>query len=197
MNVQTPLSGFQDQAFDSNKVFRTVLDVLSRPGKVVSMDLNLSTPAGLNKVATAFVLALADMETPVWISPDLNSNQIAQHIRFHTGAPITETPEKALFAITTMQSDLSFLDKLNYGTPEMPDQSATVIVLLDGFEGEDALTLSGPGIKDTADLSLNPLPQEFLSRIKGNARLFPCGIDFIFTTNTEIAALPRSTRIEA
>lgn len=197
MNVQSPLTGFQNQAFESNHIFRLALEVLSRPGKVMPVDVAIPAPAGLNKTTTAFILALADMETSIWICPDIKTDQLARHIGFHTGATVTADPSKAQFAITSVKSDLSVIDKLHSGTSEMPHQSATLIVMLDSFEGSRPLTLTGPGVKGSIDLSPDPLPDELLSRIKSNARLFPCGIDFIFATDTEMAGLPRTTRMEA
>jgi len=51
-------------------------------------------------------------------------------------------------------------------------------------------TLSGPGIKDTASLSLPDC-----AAFQANAMLFPLGLDFIFTCADRLAALPRTTRV--
>ena len=50
--------------------------------------------------------------------------------------------------------------------------------------------LSGPGIRDSAALSLPELDMF----VRNNA-LFPLGLDFYFTCGDRVAALPRSTRI--
>jgi alpha-D-ribose 1-methylphosphonate 5-triphosphate synthase subunit PhnH len=75
------------------------------------------------------------------------------------------------------------------GTSEYPDRSATLIVECMGLRPEGT-TLTGPGIRDTANLSL-PETQAF----QDNATLFPLGLDFFFTCGDRIAALPRSTKV--
>jgi len=59
----------------------------------------------------------------------------------------------------------------------------------------DALTASGaslrgPGIKASAQLSL---PET--AAFQANARRFPLGVDFVFTSGTALAALPRTTEV--
>ena len=51
--------------------------------------------------------------------------------------------------------------------------------------------LTGPGIKGTARLSL-PETAAFAA----NQALFPLGFDCFLTAGTEVAGLPRSTRVE-
>jgi alpha-D-ribose 1-methylphosphonate 5-triphosphate synthase subunit PhnH len=52
--------------------------------------------------------------------------------------------------------------------------------------------LRGPGIKDTAALQL---PE--IRAFQDNAKLFPLGLDFYFTAGDQLAALPRTTKVEA
>ena len=192
----TPLSGFTNLAFESNHVFRNILEALSRPGKVMTSQLGLKAPETLNSSATAFLLALADMETPVWLSPDIRSPQAIDHLKFHTGCPIVSDCKDATFAVVSAGSDFSFLISLPIGSSEQPHQSATLIVMIDDFEGPIPLTLTGPGIEFTHTLSPNPLPHSLLVWAQANQRLFPCGVDIVFATPSSLAALPRTTMIE-
>ncbi|MFT6558927.1 phosphonate C-P lyase system protein PhnH [Sneathiella sp.] len=194
--VSAPLPGLENKAFSSNRIFRDVLEALSRPGIVVTAPENLECPAPINRSATGVLLALADMDTPVWFSPDIRNQQIEQHFQFHTGCPLTKQASEASFAVTHASSDLSFLKSLNTGTPENPHLSATLIVMVDGFNGSTPLSLSGPGIQTKHQLSLHPHPQALIQWAQTNQRLFPCGVDVIFASDTSLAALPRSTQIE-
>jgi len=191
-----PLPGLDNKTFAANKIFRDVLEALSRPGTVVPALENLETPTGLNKAATGFLLSLADMETPVWFSPELATEQVKKHVRFHTGCPMTTNPAEAAFAVAHHSSDFSFLNRLSIGSAEMPHQSATLIIMVDGFTGPRPMTLTGPGIKAKQTLSPDPLPEDLILWAQANQRLFPCGVDLIFTTSTSLAALPRTTHIE-
>ncbi|MEP3245678.1 MAG: phosphonate C-P lyase system protein PhnH [Sneathiella sp.] len=195
-NAPTLLTGLENPAFASSQIFRDVLEALSRPGTVVPAPDTLETPGKLNRAATGFLLALADMETPVWISPDLRDEQTDKYLRFHTGCPLTDNCSDAAFAVAHHSSDFSFLSSLAVGSSEMPHQSATLIVMVDGFTGPTAMTLTGPGIQSKATLSPNPIPDVLVHWAQANQRLFPCGVDLIFAASSSLAALPRTTRIE-
>jgi len=75
------------------------------------------------------------------------------------------------------------------GTSEYPDRSATLIVECSELAASGA-TLTGPGIEETATLSL---PE--LEAFQANRTLFPLGLDFILTCGERLAALPRSTEV--
>ena len=75
------------------------------------------------------------------------------------------------------------------GTSEYPDRSATLIVESADLSATGA-TLTGPGIKTMAGLSL-PEVEAF----RFNRGLFPLGMDFIFTCGDRVAALPRTTEV--
>ncbi len=198
MNVMTdaaPLSGFTNQATDSNRVFRAALEAMSRPGKIVQAP-EFATPKGLNSAATSVLLALADVDTPIWIHPTISNDEILSHLRFHTGAEITKDISKAAFAIASAGSEADYLNHLSLGTPEMPHMSATLILLVNEFTEAPSMTLSGPGIKDKETLGVTPLPEGFLEWAQANQRLFPCGVDTFFASASSLAALPRSSKIE-
>jgi alpha-D-ribose 1-methylphosphonate 5-triphosphate synthase subunit PhnH len=89
--------------------------------------------------------------------------------------------------------DFTPLSAFPVGSAEYPDRSTTLIteVGLLGREGSNACRLTGPGIQDFSTLCL-PDP----ALMQANAALFPLGLDFILTSESSVAALPRSTRIE-
>jgi len=195
MTEAAPLSGFTNQATESNHIFRAALEVMSRPGKIMPMP-DIPTPKDLNSAATCILLALADVDTPIWIDPAVRNDEILSHLRFHTGAEITDDIGKAAFAIASASSESDYLNQLPLGTPEMPHTSATLILLVDDFNDTSAMTLSGPGIKDKETLGVTPLPHGFLVWAQANQRLFPCGVDTFFASARSLAALPRSCNIE-
>ena len=70
-----------------------------------------------------------------------------------------------------------------------PDRSATLVVEVECLEATGA-TLTGPGIRDSAYLSL---PET--AAFQTNSALFPLGLDFFFTCGDRIAGLPRTTEV--
>ncbi|MGJ8556429.1 MAG: phosphonate C-P lyase system protein PhnH, partial [Sulfitobacter geojensis] len=133
------------------------------------------------------LLTLCDTETPVYLAGDMDCDAVRAWLSFHTGAPIVG-PAHCMFAVGTWHALLP-LSVYPIGTSEYPDRSATLIVACDELSATGA-TLTGPGIKDQATLSL-PEVESF----QANRSLFPLGLDFIFTCGERLAALPRSTTV--
>ncbi len=108
---------------------------------------------------------------------------------FHIGAPLVDAGD-ADFALGRWDS-LQPVARFRIGQPDYPDRSATLIVEMDRLANHGP-TLTGPGIETGTWLNL---PEVAAFRV--NRALFPLGFDTIFTSGETIAALPRSTRVEA
>ena len=183
-----------DSAFASQAAFRALMDCISRPGEIRTLD-SADTPAPLAPATAALVKSLADYESPVWLDAAFAAvPAVAEWIRFHTGAPIVADPNDAVFALAADAQALPDFMRFAQGSEEYPDRSTTVIVQIERFAGA-ALTLKGPGIKTTRSFAAETLPQDFTDRMRGNREMFPRGIDLVLVAGRDIAALPRSVRI--
>ncbi|KEJ87892.1 phosphonate C-P lyase system protein PhnH [Sulfitobacter donghicola] len=177
--------GFANAPVEASHAFRAVMTAMARPGEIVELS-GAQPPAPLSPAAGAVLLTLCDPDTPVFLAPSHDTDDIRNWIIFHTGAPIA-TAQDAMFAVGVWADHP--LEAYSRGTAEYPDRAATLIVETDALANAGA-TLQGPGIKDQTALSL-PETHAF----QQNARLFPLGLDFIFTTGNRLAALPRTTRV--
>lgn len=177
--------GFSDPAIQSATGFRALMDAMARPGTIHR--LSLAAAPGLSPAAATVLLLLADPTTPVHLAEE--THDLAAWLRFHAGCPLGPA-EGATLAVGRWPALLT-LDRFPIGQPDYPDRSATLIVELDALEAAGA-RLSGPGIRDEARLSLPDL-----APFQANWRLFPMGLDFIFTCGDRLACLPRSTIVEA
>ena len=186
MQAPTLEGGFAHPATDAAHAFRGVMEAMARPGTIQTLT-GATPPAPLSVAAGVALLTLCDTETPLYLAGNTDCDAVRSWIAFHTGAPITG-PSRCMFALGTWDA-LGPLSAYPIGTPEYPDRSATLIVETPDLAAEGA-TLSGPGIRDTASLSL-PDTEAF----QRNASLFPLGLDFLFTSGDRIAALPRSTKV--
>ena len=83
------------------------------------------------------------------------------------------------------------LDRFPLGTPEYPDRAVTLIVEVAALAPANAL-LSGPGIATVQEARL---PE--IDAFAANRARFPLGFDCYFCAGAEIAALPRSSQVEA
>lgn len=188
MDADALAGGFADPAIDAARVFREVLQAMARPGRIARIG-GVSPPPGLSVAAASLLLTIADDTTPLHLAGACDSAAIRDYLRFHTGAPIADR-EDAVFAVGDWTA-LGPLDGYLLGTDEYPDRSATLIVEMPALSDTGA-RLTGPGIRSHAHLSL---PE--IAAFAANARHFPRGLDFIFTSGDAIAALPRTTRVEA
>jgi alpha-D-ribose 1-methylphosphonate 5-triphosphate synthase subunit PhnH len=186
--------GFADPVGAAQATFRAVLTALSEPGKVLALALDLEPPAPLGLAAAAVALSLLDGDTPLWCDPA--SRAAAPSLRFHTGAPLVDAPERARFALIAEAALLPSLAAFDAGSDEYPDRSATLIIEVAALGDGTTLMLRGPGIPERRALAVGGLPAGFRSEWQANHARFPRGVDVILTAGGRLAGLPRSTVIE-
>jgi len=186
MNAQTLEGGFAAPSTDAAFAFRATMNAMARPGRIEEISGGRG-PAPLSEAAATVLLTLCDASTKLHLTAPFDTADIRAWIAFHTGAPLC-APHEAEFALGHW-ADLAPLSQFPQGVPEYPDRSTTLIVEMDSLQAEGA-TLTGPGIKETARLSLPDT-----SAFQENAAAFPLGLDFIFTCGTRVAALPRTTEV--
>lgn len=196
MQAQTLEGGFSDPARQAARAFRAVMEAIARPGTIHAL-VGAAPPAPLSVAAGCAILTLCDSDTPIYLAGALDCAEIRAWIAFHTGAPFSG-PAHAMFALGSW-ADLAPLSAYPLGTSEYPDRSSTLIVEVETLSNaglnntglsDTGHMLRGPGIRDTAHLSL-PEAQAF----QANHAHFPLGLDFFFTCGERIAALPRSTEV--
>ncbi|MBT9371649.1 phosphonate C-P lyase system protein PhnH [Rhizobium sp. CSW-27] len=195
--TETFAGGFANAVFDSQAVFRTLMDCMARPGQTGEVTLSLAPPAPLGIAAGAVMLTLCDHDTPVWLSPKLSQSPVPGWLAFHGGAPLTTERHEARFAFFEGRAPLPSLGAFALGSQEYPDRSTTLIIEVASLDNGQPLTLSGPGIRDTAGIAPNGLPADFLRQWSGNGALFPRGVDVVLTAGRRLVALPRTCKITA
>lgn len=188
------LSGFTQPVDQSQQVFRLVLKALSEPGHLAALPASLRWES-LDPATVAVLLTLADGETPVYIAPALRNDSVATTLRFHTGAPLADTPDNAGFALFDRQLVETELQALPCGDDISPETGVTVLVQIDSLSDGEPLRLRGPGIRQWRDISpsLPPAVREYLLR---RPQRFPMGLDFILLCENRLMAIPRTTQAE-
>ncbi|MGM0585802.1 MAG: phosphonate C-P lyase system protein PhnH [Pseudomonadota bacterium] len=186
--------GFENAPVQAAVAFRALLEVMSRPGRIETVR-GAAPPAPLPPAAGALALTLCDGETPVWLAPDLRRAEVEDWLRFHCGAPITREPAAAAFAFGPPGALDEAAADFPVGTPEYPDRSATLVALVGGFEGA-AVTVTGPGVRETETLALGADAPAVVALCAGNAALFPQGRDLFLVAGERVAGLPRTARLE-
>jgi alpha-D-ribose 1-methylphosphonate 5-triphosphate synthase subunit PhnH len=183
-------AGFGDPVQDTQRCFRSVLEAMSRPGRIATV-AGVEPPGPLCVASAAVLLTLIDRETAFWLDPDAGSARA--WIAFHCGAPADGLPADAAFALSLGLPDLA---RFNPGTHEGPETSATIVVQLLSLTGGAPLRLRGPGLKDSATIAPVGLPADFPAIWHRNRELFPAGIDLILCAGNTLAALPRTVTVQ-
>ena len=187
--------GFAQPVYDSQAVFRLMMDGMARPGTVKTVTTDVGAPAPLGLAAGAIALALCDHDTPVWLSAALQKSAVPGWVSFHSGAPITREKAEARFAFIEAGTALPSFGLFASGTQEYPDRSATLVIEVAAFDDGKALTLSGPGIAATRDMRVKGLPDGFTGQWTMNRALFPRGVDVVLTAGDRFLCLPRTVLI--
>ena len=190
----TMLAGLTDPTLDSQRIFRSLLEAMAHPGRIVDVAVELQAPSPLHPAAAAACLTMLDFDTPLWLDEAAARPDAVEWLRFHSGAPIVSRPQAARFALIADPQGMP--DTFDSGTAEYPERSATLIVQVQSLLGGTGRRLRGPGIADEARLEVAGVPDAFWTWMAANHALFPCGVDVVLSAGRVIAALPRTTKVE-
>jgi alpha-D-ribose 1-methylphosphonate 5-triphosphate synthase subunit PhnH len=193
---------FADPVYQSQAVFRTVMDSMAHPGRVYPLPSACRPPAPLSATMGAILLTLADIDTPVWLDKALlGTPDAAAWIGFQTAAPVLDYAADAAFALISDASKLPALEQFGQGSQDYPDRSTTLLVSVASLSNDAGWVLRGPGIETVEMLQVVGLSSaqqdHFVSQWAGNHARFPRGVDVVFVADGAIASLPRSTSLSA
>ena len=191
-----------DIVFDSQKIFRILLDAFARPGTIKQgYELNIAPPWKDDKFAFGILFSLLDLEVgfSVCCLDERIRCEIGEYIALNTGSKFL--PSNIADFILALDKSLS-IEKVKRGSLEYPDQGATVIRVVEEL-GKDLeedslnLLLRGPGVQEKAKVSLKGIGREEIRQMIDVNKEFPLGVDFIFVDKKDrVVAIPRSVRIE-
>lgn len=205
-------AGFSDLAHGSQRVFRSVLQALSHPGRVVELSCDAEVPVWASgpvgdpvpSASAAVLLALLDTETRLWLSPSLAGSAVATWLRFHTGCVVVAQSAEAQFVWAASLGELPALDGLCLGTDASPEKAVTCVVdvpMLQTTDADDgnAWVLGGPGIREQAWLAVGGVSagarERFVALRAASHAAFPRGVDVLLTAPDRVVGLPRTTRV--
>lgn len=188
-------AGLADPVLDAQSIFRSVLDALAHPGRVVTVPSALEPPAPLGPATAAVCLTLLDFETPVWLDPAARTPEVLAYLRFHCGAPICQSAEDAAFSVLADGRHLFPLGRFQTGSDEYPDRSATAIVQAGKIVEGVGRRLTGPGIDGARRIDLQGVSGRLWDMLRENQALFPRGVDVLVTAGPRLVGLPRTTRV--
>ncbi len=197
------LQGFAHPVFDSQCMFRAAAMAMAQPGQprvigdTAGRPLQLPHIEGVHAASLALLLALADLDTPIWLDERLLEGHLPAYLRFHTGADITPERQVASFALFAAAYEGSYTTDFAIGLEAYPERSATLLVQVADFTSGAPRRMRGPGIETTETFRIAGLGPQFWSEWQLNQALYPCGLDVMLTAGHALLGLPRSVREEA
>jgi alpha-D-ribose 1-methylphosphonate 5-triphosphate synthase subunit PhnH len=187
------------EVFDAQRHFRTVLDSMSRPGKINRFaPLALTPPEGFPRAAAYVGFALLNADVAAHVADDAET--AAAYLRANTQCRL-ESAATADFLFLHGGDDPSSIAAAKTGVPTYPEGGATAVIAV-GHLGKSSgtgglqLTLEGPGIETREIVFVTGLRAEVLAALQAKNTEFPLGVDAILVSEDEcLVCLPRTTRV--
>ena len=192
MTLQLTKKHSFDLVFDSQKIYRLILEAVSNPGKIVCLQKYASKLYGDAPNFLAVALTLLDNEVSFCV---LGNNSLSDEISSLTRAQPDES-EVADFIFICDSNDLELVIKTaKYGTLSDPHKSAIILIKNDNAPSLRT-TLSGPGIDGQSEHILTQTVTDAIM-IRDSLNLeYPLGIDFFFISCTgDLLAIPRLVKV--
>src|SRR5262249_59609606 len=120
------LSGVADPTLESQRIFRSLLEAMPRPGRIVDVAVTVHPPAPLHPATAAVCLTLLDFDTPLWLDDAAARPEVIEWLKFHCSMPLVTEPAAAQFALVSDVERMPALGAFNAGTAEHPERSAPV-----------------------------------------------------------------------
>lgn len=187
-----------DKVFDTQRIYRLILDAMARPGIVNSLSVfKLHPPSGLSLAAAAVALTLFDSETCFSVLP--YDQAIIDYLMINTGAAACLV-DAAEFILVNGREEVMEINEVCCGTLISPEKGATLIMMVDSLVATvhgSKLVLKGPGIKDSSWMNISGLDQENIRAISELNQEYPLGVDVIYVDQAgNVACVPRSSVVQ-
>jgi len=181
-----------DTVFDSQKVFRLLLEAMSNPTRVVDISAYADKLFGDHSMFLAVAMTLLDNE----VSFNACDNQSLTDEIVSLTLAQRETIDSADFVFVHDPSELkNVIENVKCGMLSDPHKSATVIIRNDG-EPVCRLNFSGPGIDGRTTVHASQMLKDAIILRNEQTYEYPQGIDLIFVSNIgELFAIPRLVRV--
>jgi alpha-D-ribose 1-methylphosphonate 5-triphosphate synthase subunit PhnH len=201
-----------DAVRDTQKVFRVLLDALSRPGKLYELPpvgfvfgsaQTRSSVFDQFQALGAILATLLDHEVTFCL---LGQDDIVHDLSIQLSkltSSHSAPRDKASYVVTLQAPASSLLSQLNPGNLLYPDTSATLICMVPGLAASSLsehtgtlLALDGPGVAEKQTVWVADTNATFFNALSVVNTQYPLGFDVIWITPAgRVAGLPRSSQL--
>lgn len=185
-----------DFTFDTQKVFRQLLDAMANPMTIHDIGREASKFSEENGALLALGCTLLDNETGFYVEKDTRLRDNLADLTLAKPLSACEADYLFLSGELNYESIRVLFSGAKKGTLADPHLSAFFLIFCSSFKGETKARVKGPGIDREKKLML----PEYIYRIcrlhEEYAPEYPCGTDLVFVTaKGELMAFPRLCRI--
>ena len=182
-----------DTVFDSQKVFRIVLEAMSNPTRVVNIKESAGKLFGSCPEFLAVAMTLLDNETGFAVYGD---DSLSDEIASLTLAGREETQSADFHFVCDPRVLSAVIENAKCGTLSDPHKSATVVIRNNGSP-HSHMMVTGPGIDGQMTIQATQTVKDAIALRDRQNYEYPQGIDMIFISGGgELFTVPRLTRIE-
>lgn len=186
-----------DFVHDTQKVFREMLGALSNPGTIRNIAEQVEK-FGREEGALAILgCAVLDNEEQMYVEKNPRLAEMIHDLTLSCESSLEEADYVFLSSEMNYASIQEILKNAKRGTYEDPQESATIFIYCNNFEGEEAMVLSGPGIKGVKRIMTSRYIKNIL-HIRQQLKIeYPLGVDLFFVTaQGELMGMPRLCRMD-
>ena len=177
-----------DVVYDSQSVFRRILDAMSNPTKVVNIEECAGKFSCEQKTFLAVAATLLDNEIGFCVCGD---DTLADEIISQTLAEKEELTSADFIFVCDLDYMKYAIENAKIGTLSDPHKSATVVISNDG-EPNCLLTFCGPGINGQTTVQVTQTVKDAIMLRDEQHYEYPQGIDLFFvSSNGDLIAVPR------
>ncbi|MBQ8515457.1 MAG: phosphonate C-P lyase system protein PhnH [Ruminococcus sp.] len=177
-----------DEVFDSQAVYRRLLEAMSNPCRVLSIREQADKMYGDKAAFLAIAMTLLDNEMSFYTGSD---SKLAADISLLTLAQnVSVNAADFIFISDSSELEEAFA-QAKCGTLADPQLSATLIIK-DNGQADRSFRLYGAGIDGTAEVSLSETAAKAIALRDAQNYEYPQGVDMIFVSDEgTIFCIPR------
>lgn len=185
-----------DFVFDTQAVFRQMLDALSNPGTIKNIKKQSITFQHNQGVLAALGCTVLDNEKVMYVDDNQELKELLHDLTIcHHG-----TLDQADYIFVSSELEYEILREIiknaKKGTYVNPHESATIFILCQSILGVENAVMEGPGIKNKLFIGLDIYVKNIIAIREEENMEYPLGIDLFFVSKEgELMGIPRLCKV--